>query len=545
MVHVLPDDAFAQKFPQDSNYAVSVNGVRVEGGDLAGWSSRRHGVRMGVPSFRLWTLCLECCCQATYVMACLDSRVAVVVDPIRDIDDVVHILEQHGLTLQAVLLTHAFEDVVMGHTALRHRYPNCVVVQHHTLPSSLTLPIGREVFIRAMHTPGHTGDSVSYIVCTAHDESPWIAFAGDLILAEGYGRLDIEPEGTAGDNVRAFKESVERLFSVLPKNVEILCSHCGYTTVSHNARETFFGTTVNYAKGYLYQRGNLPEEGGPDKQHALHSGSPLPSACRTIRSHNLAGTTPMPKNGPSEVALVRHADDVVSLLNSTPHIILDCREQRDVAVSYVPRSVCIPMPLVETGPTATRKFEPWLPQVFSFEELDAAQGLVVVCTPAQSVVVQRRLSRVGFDTYLRAIVVMEESGRPDIKEKYPGLPLTNIPRTYDTSDVDVALRRCLVLDCRTHGENYGAAAHGSMHVPVESVKSWLGTFFGSKVTRSVVPPTAVYCARGYRSFIVCTILKSMLGTEYETYDVPGGALQIFTHFPERWAIETRDVRCSA
>lgn len=171
------------------------------------------------------------------------------------LDGVAEHLRQNDLELDWILETHAHADHLSGAQALRREFGGRLAIgrgiervqQHfakvYNLPASRfeapafdrlfddgdTFPVG-ELEFTVMHTPGHTSDSVTYVVGDA-------AFVGDTLFnpARGSARCDF-PGGDAG----LLFDSIQKILS-LPADTRLFLCHdypddgerpCWQTTVA-------------------------------------------------------------------------------------------------------------------------------------------------------------------------------------------------------------------------------------------------------------------------------------------------------------------------
>lgn len=165
----------------------------------------------------------------TYVLTDPATREALVIDPVdTQIERDLALLRAQGLTLRWVVETHAHADHITSagalaeHTGARLAAPagcgiGTAAVQ---LAHGDTLSFGGET-LRALHTPGHTAGSMSY-VWRGH------VFTGDTLLIHGCGRTDFQ-SGNAADLYRSI---TERLFT-LPDDTTVWPGH-DYQGRSHS-----------------------------------------------------------------------------------------------------------------------------------------------------------------------------------------------------------------------------------------------------------------------------------------------------------------------
>lgn len=156
------------------------------------------------------------------------TRDAVMIDAV-DSEFAVYsaLLEREGLTLRYALETHTHADHITGAGHLSETtgaqtatpLPCGIVVADLQLTDGAELRFGNET-VRALHTPGHTSGSMSYI---------WrdCVFTGDALLIGGCGRTDFQ-SGDAG----ALYDSITRKLFALPDATVVYPGH------DYNARES-------------------------------------------------------------------------------------------------------------------------------------------------------------------------------------------------------------------------------------------------------------------------------------------------------------------
>lgn len=145
-------------------------------------------------------------CQS-YLVIDNATRHAALIDPSDEIlDEYLRYLEAENIHLDYLLETHTHADHVSAAPQIKDRY-GAKLIMHIDSPSTRKdrsvqdediILIG-ETVIRVLHTPGHTNESVTYVVDGA-------LFTGDTLLFSGTGRTDFQ----LGDSV-ALHESLEKL----------------------------------------------------------------------------------------------------------------------------------------------------------------------------------------------------------------------------------------------------------------------------------------------------------------------------------------------
>ena len=150
-----------------------------------------------------------------------NGRQAVVVDP-GDSAPVVQALQQLGVQLQAILVTHHHADHVGGVDALREATGAVVYgPARERIPEPLVrLAQGDTVDVLGLRfaiidVPGHTAGHIAYY-CDEMDGAP-LLFCGDTLFSGGCGRLF---EGTPAQMLHSLDQ-----LAALPGDTRVCCTH--------------------------------------------------------------------------------------------------------------------------------------------------------------------------------------------------------------------------------------------------------------------------------------------------------------------------------
>ena len=125
----------------------------------------------------------------TYLIASAKGREAIIIDPVLDnIEEYISLLNEFDLKLVKVIDTHIHADHITGASALRDKTKCITIMGDQTPADTVEIKVKDEEIIKldqleikALHTPGHTSDSYSFLM-NNH------LFSGDTLLINGTGR---------------------------------------------------------------------------------------------------------------------------------------------------------------------------------------------------------------------------------------------------------------------------------------------------------------------------------------------------------------------
>ncbi len=157
----------------------------------------------------------------TYVLFDENTREAVIIDPVDEqVERDLATLRQYGLKLLWTIETHAHADHITSagllaeHAGARTAAPaGCgITTAAVQLEHGDQIHFGQES-LRALHTPGHTAGSMSY-VWREH------VFTGDTLLINGCGRTDFQSGSAA-----ALYHSITEVLFALPDSTTVWPAH--------------------------------------------------------------------------------------------------------------------------------------------------------------------------------------------------------------------------------------------------------------------------------------------------------------------------------
>ncbi len=196
----------------------------------------------------------------TYVVH--DGEHAFVVDPQRDIDRVLAVLDEHAVRLTDVFETHLHNDYLTGGLALAQHtgaayHVNAeddVSFDHAPIRDGDTVDVGPRLQVTAISTPGHTFTHLSYALRdAASDAAPGLegslaVFSGGSLLFGATGRPDLLGEEHADALARQQHASAHKLADLLPETTDVLPTH-GFGSFCAATQSEATESTIGQEKG--------------------------------------------------------------------------------------------------------------------------------------------------------------------------------------------------------------------------------------------------------------------------------------------------------
>lgn len=436
---------------------------------------------------------LECLSQASYLVADETTGRAVVVDPRRDVDELLAECAAHSLRVEGVVNTHFHADFVAGHLEIAAAtgawigYGRRAVTEYpiRRLADGDTITLG-DVTLTIMETPGHTPESISIVVRERADAPPHAVLTGDTLFIGDVGRPDLlASAGTSAAELGAMLYASVRRLLTLPDDVLVYPAHGAGSSCGKNlstARHCTIGEQrrTNYACQPMSEREfvALVTDGQKTAPGYFAFAAALNKQARPLFGR--AADVPTLSWAAVRAAL---AEGVVTL---------DARDADSFAGGHLPGAVNIPLDgrFAETAGTVLRPDEP----------------VLVLAPQGRDAEVVTRLARVGFDA-IRGIVAQP-------------LPADALVRTMRVEAAELRVRMAdpdapLVLDVRNAGEREnGALIEAARHIPLAELPRRLAEVPTDR-------PIVVHCAGGYRSSVAASLLRRA-GVTAPVTDLRGG-----------------------
>jgi len=186
-----------------------------------------------------------------YVVGCETTHQGAVIDPGGQPDRIVRKIEQHDLSIEFVLITHAHFDHIGGiadvveatGAQLAIHADERPLLEHGggasmwglNVPTSPApdielsegeiLEVG-ELSFEVLLTPGHSPGGVTF-----YEPDEGVAFVGDVLFSRGVGRADLP-----GADRRTLMRSIKEVLFKLPGDTVVYPGHGPETTVAEERR---------------------------------------------------------------------------------------------------------------------------------------------------------------------------------------------------------------------------------------------------------------------------------------------------------------------
>lgn len=445
---------------------------------------------------QLYTGCLA---QGAYYIES-QGEVAII-DPLREVQQYIDRAEKDQARIKYIFETHFHADFVSGHVTLSKKTGAPIVYGPTANPSFEAIiakdgevfKIG-EITITALHTPGHTMESTTYLLKDKTGKDIAI-FSGDTLFLGDVGRPDLAQKATnltQEDLAGMLYDSLRTKIMPLADDVIVYPAHGAGSACGKNMMKETVDTLGNQKKmNYALRIDMTKDEFIKEVTDGL-----LPPP------HYFPLNVKMNKEGYDDIdTVLKRGNQALSpdafeaAANETGAIILDVRHESEFVKGHIPRSIFIG---IDGG------FAPWVGALIA----DTQHPILLVTPPNRIEEVITRLSRVGFDNTLGYLDGGFETWKNSGKETdtLESISAETFKEIYNNHQVPV-------FDVRKEGE-YNAGHLPEVHfTPLDFLNDYLHEFPAEETFY-------VHCAGGYRSVIAASILKSR--GIHNIVDIAGG-----------------------
>lgn len=425
-----------------------------------------------------------CLAEAAYYIE--SQGECAVIDPLRETTPYLQRAAKNGAKLKYIFETHFHADFVSGHLELSAKSGAQIVYgsKAETNFSCLKANDGGEfkvgaLTIRALHTPGHTPESTTYLLLTEEGKEHCI-FTGDTLFIGDVGRPDlaIKSNVTKEDLAAMLFHSLRNKIMPLPDDVIVYPAHgAGSSCGKSMSKETF--DTLGHQKQVNYALQNISEQ--EFVKQVTEGLLPPPQYFSKNAMLNKQGA------GNLEVVYAHglhplSPKEFLTLAEETGALILDTRAAQTFCKSFIPNAINIGL---------GGQFAIWAGTLIT----DLNQPILLVCDEGKEEECIMRLARVGYDNtigFLKGgIEAWKEAGYET--DEVVSISAKTFAQNYKADSN--------VLDVRKPGEFETEHVVNAENKPLDFINEWTITIDKTK-------PYFIHCAGGYRSMVAASILKA-------------------------------------
>ena len=450
--------------------------------------------------------------QASYLVGCVATGEAAVVDANRDVEPYVRAAEREGLRIVAVTETHIHADYLSGSRELAARTGATLYLSDcgpaewkygfagsdnaRLLKEGDEIVVGN-VKLRVLHTPGHTPEHLSFLVIDgAATTAPMSVITGDFVFCGDVGRPDllekaVQVKGSAEAAAKVMWKSLEK-FRALPDHLTVWPGHgagsaCGKGMSSVPCSSVGYEKQVNWAfqakSEQEFVAGVLAGQPEPPAYFATMKrlNRDGPRVMGGMRVPELLDFSKLRAQSPEQERIQDGTPGArLSALGSA--VLVDLRSGADFAAGHIPGTLSIPL---------NKSFTTWAGSLLPYD-----QDLVLLFPDRDAAGLKeavRDLALIGLDRIAGywtadAIEWWRDQGRP--------------LHTVKTMTVqELAKAKVRVVDVRGAAEWEEGHLKGALHIPLPELADRLQELPADG-------PLVLHCQGGSRSMIAASLLQA-------------------------------------
>ncbi|WP_338760662.1 MBL fold metallo-hydrolase [Bernardetia sp. ABR2-2B] len=444
-----------------------------------------------------------CLAQGAYYIT--SNGEAAIIDPLREVEPYLERLKKDNVKLKYVFETHFHADFVSGHLDLSKK-TNAPIVYGATANPEFEAIIAEDqqefkvgnITIKALHTPGHTMESTTYLLLDENGKEHAI-FSGDTLFIGDVGRPDLAQKAadmTQEQLAATLFHSLRNKIMTLPNETIVYPAHGAGSACGKNMSKETVSTIGEQKKLNYALRADMTEK--EFVEEVTDGLLPAPAYFGMNVAMNKKGYSSIDevmKKGkqPLEVDAFEVAAEESGAL------ILDTRNPKEFHKGFVPQSINIG---IDGG------FAPWVGAMIR----DVNQPILLIADEGREEETIIRLSRVGFDNVLGYLNGSFEAWKAAGKEvdTVDRISPEEFAQKFDKE-------KSKVVDVRKEGEYAAQHVEEAYLRPLSNINDWV---------KDINPDEHffMHCAGGYRSMIAASILQAR---GYRNFtEVEGGFGQI-------------------
>ena len=414
---------------------------------------------------------------------------AAIIDPLRETKPYIQKAKKANVKIKFIFETHFHADFVSGHLTLAKETGAKIIFgpNANTKYDSLTAEDGQEfkigeITIKALHTPGHTMESTTYLLSDSSKKDIAI-FSGDTLFIGDVGRPDLAQKSndiSQEDLAGILYDSLRKKIMPLDDDVLVYPAHGAGSACGKNLSSETVSTIGEQKKTNYALRDNMSKD--EFIREVTQGLTPPPNYFPLNVKMNkegyddidkivACGTTPLDPDSFENIAKMKNV------------LILDVRHQDDFAKEHIPNSIFIGI---------DGSFAPWVGTIIE----DVAKPILLVTHEDRVEETVTRLARVGFDNCLGVL-------KGGIKTWMMQGKLTANVNVIDSAVFKKLTKneKLKVFDLRKSDEYISGHISNAKNIPLDFVNQKISSFH-------LKDTFYTHCAGGYRSMIAASILKS-------------------------------------
>ena len=441
---------------------------------------------------QIYTKCLS---QGSYYIE--SNNEVAIIDPLREVDIYISKAKTSNSKIKYIFETHIHADFISGHLNLAKK-SGAEIVYGPKAETSFENIVAKDyqefkigdITIVAIHTPGHTIESTTYLLKDSSGKDHAI-FTGDTLFLGDVGRPDLSQNSSMSnrDLASMLFDSLRNKIMTLSDDVIIYPGHGEGSSCGKDLSSETIGTLGDQKRTNYALRENMTKD-------------------EFIREV-LDGLLDPPKYFPDNVMLNKEgydesdeiinrsfnsltANEVNNMLKEKVTI-LDVRSVEDFSSSHIPGSIFIGL---------DGRFAPWVGEILE----DVSKKLILIAPEGREKEAIIRLSRVGFDNVIGYL----EGG---INSWIKNGGIINKVLNESASKFSTIDNNKDILDVRSKNEHKSESLLNSINIPLIDLSKSIDKVSFEKTFY-------VHCKGGYRSMIAASILLANGISNFS--NIPGG-----------------------
>lgn len=432
---------------------------------------------------QLYTNCLS---EAAYYIE--DKGEAAIIDPLRDTGAYTALAAERKATIKYIFETHFHADFVSGHLDLQQQ-TGAPIIYGPTTVTQFPATVAKDgekfrigdLTLEVLHTPGHTLESVCYLLRDAAG-APHCIFTGDTLFVGDVGRPDLSSGNMTSEQLAGMLyDSLQKHIKTQPDDVIVYPAHgpgsaCG-KNIGPDAHSTIGEQKkTNYA---------LLAESKEDFVKAVTEGLDAPPGYFFINARiNKEGYSALQELLGKSLHAFSVAEFKKRREAGDEPVVLDTRHESVFTEGFIPGSVFIGL---------HGRYAEWAGSLLPYDK-----PVLLVTEPGKEEESIIRLARVGLDR----VVGYLEGGYEAWKAAGENSDMI-INVEADELAMDIPFDdKLLVVDVRKETEFADGHVEDAQNLPLGDLSD-PGSMAGLEEDNNLY----VHCAGGYRSVIACSLLK--------------------------------------